>query len=194
MLLLTCGCFEQAEVTTGQTDSDRIADINHVASIMEEYKGLYGKYPLYESWENGRYQPTVYIRITDHALSDDERFMPGVTCTSLTKAFFEDYLSKHLHRTIKLPVDERPLNVSEGYQFVFDGKDYFISCTLEKATDRTRRLAHGVHKYQLSSTSIPDRKIFKIKKKTNQALCSRGYSPPKKPLRLRAHPRHLPTT
>ena len=122
MLLLTCGCFEQAEVTTGQTDSDRIADINHVASIMEEYKGLYGKYPLYEAWENGRYQPTVYIRITDHALSDDERFMPGVTCTSLTKAFFEDYLSKHLHRTIKLPVDERPLNVSEGYQFVFDGK------------------------------------------------------------------------
>ena len=63
MLLLTCGCFEQAEVTTGQTDSDRIADINHVASIMEEYKGLYGKYPLYEAWENGRYQPTVYIHL-----------------------------------------------------------------------------------------------------------------------------------
>jgi hypothetical protein len=53
---------------------------------------------------------------------------------------------------------------SLGYQFVFDGKDYFISCTLEKATDRTRRLAHGVYKYQLSSTSIPDRKIFKYQK------------------------------
>ncbi len=171
MLCLCCGCGIRS--TTVETDQERIEEIRSIAAILEEYQEKFGRYPFREMWEEVKpgYQAVpVVIVITDQELSDDMRYPPGMSCRSIPKNLFEQYLTEKLARTIVLPTDSRPIKSYNMYQFMFDGRDYFLSCILDVETERTRKLAQGRHKYQVSSTANPSRMIWKYNKPEEEGL------------------------
>ena len=156
-------CFSASR----KTDQDRVNDLHEIASIIEEYNKVNGHYPFAENWQNiarGKIAVPILVRMTIHELPDEFRDPPpGTSAIVVTAEVFEQYLSNGLGRIVALPRDDRPIKRPEGnwpyfYQFLYDGKNYFLFCFLNTPLPYTFRLAENYYQYEVGSIAIPERK------------------------------------
>jgi len=163
--LIYNGCSSSKQLKSNQ---ERISDIHTIASIVEEYKDITGRYPFAENWDNvkeGYSAVPIMAHLSEHGLPERFRWPPpGWSGRVINVDMFEDYLSKQLGKKIKIPADDRPIKIISGikpnfYQFLYDGKNYFISCEVSEELPFTRKLGPEVYKYEVGSVSIESKKI-----------------------------------
>ena len=171
IIILGTSC-RTSDTPPRKTDKNRVEDIHLIASLVEEYKDVLGKYPFAENWENveeGMAAVPILVHMSNYELPEEFRWPPsGMSGIVLSVDDFEYYLSKGLKRQIKLPRDDRPIKSHRGnwpyfYQFLFDGHDYFVACHLDTELPYTRKLGEGFYKYEVGSIEIPGRKTRRFR-------------------------------
>lgn len=143
------------------TDVQRISDVHAIARIVEYFKGQTGHYPFEEAYlqtSPGSVAVPATVLITRHEVPEQYRYPPpGVSGTVFLYDDFAEYLSQKLGEAVKLPSDSEA--APRFYQYHFDGQNYYISAALFEPTETTRQVALRWNKYEVSSTSVPARKI-----------------------------------
>ena len=163
-LVASAGCSRP--IQSRKTDEDRIRDVHQIASLIEEYGAKKGRHPFAERWDTvdqGYVPVPISVHLSSRALPEEFQYPPrGVSGVVIAREELEEYLSRGLGRKIRLPCDDRPIRIGGAnwphfYQCLFDGKDYFVSCHLEKRSPFARELGRGLHKYEVGSVEIPGR-------------------------------------
>jgi len=149
---------------TAKSDADRIAHVHSIARLVEDFKQKVGHYPYEEAFLNptpGFAPVPATVNITRQQLPEQYQYPPpGVSGVVYTHDQFRDYLQELLGRDVELPVNTEP--APRFYQYHFDGRHYYVSAELFESTSATRQIAPERHKYQVSSTSVPERKILRF--------------------------------
>lgn len=135
------------------TDPKRVEDVHKIAELVEKFHEKAGRYPL----TNGDFKLPVDVPITKKKYN-----WPASTVQMHT---FEEKLNSVLGSNTKVPVDPQKVDALGGrrlYWYYSDGKDYIVSAYLFFETANTRSIGPYTHKYQVGSTSVPEKKIFKF--------------------------------
>lgn len=155
---------------TEKTDADRIQDVHRIAEICEKFKEKTGYYPyaeLFEDVEDGYVAVPVAVNIYHDELPEQYKWPPlGRSGTIVSTEEFLSYLEKELGEKVELPYDGRivefkPPYVPTFYQYLYNGRAYFVSAILTAPTQHTRELFPGYYKYQVGSVEVPSKKILK---------------------------------
>jgi len=153
------------ETAAGETtDDQRVADIHAIALIVEYFKDQTGHYPFEEAYlqtsPDSQAVPATVL-ITRQEVPEQYRYPPpGVSGTVFLYDDFAEYLSEKLGDDVELPFDTEA--APRFYQYHFDGHNYYISAVLLEPTEATRQVAPGWNKYEVSSTSVPTKKIHRF--------------------------------
>jgi hypothetical protein len=159
---------EMLVVRGNTTDEQRVADVHAIARVVERFHDKAGHYPCEEAYQNPTpgYRPVpCSVVITSQDLPEQWKYPPpGRSGRVIPLPEFRAYLEGVLG-PIELPEDDWPVSIWEPrfYQYMFDGKAYYVSAVLLAATERTRELGPTRHKYQVSSISAPKHKILRFK-------------------------------
>lgn len=161
-----------------KTDAQRVCDVLEIAETVERFKKTTGHYPYQEALlepEEDYVAVPATVNIYRGELPERYRHPPpDLSGYVYTLEDFENYLSDALGKKIHIPVDGRPIDERSFptfYQFKFDGAAYYVAAILEAERPDTRMLAPGHHKYQVSSVSVPEKKIKAYK--TAKSDCDR---------------------
>ena len=178
--LLVIPCASPAG-TPKQAEAQHLSAVKAIAALFEEYYDKYGTYPYSENWsdvENGFRAVPIVCNLSVHPIPERMAYPPH-SCSLFSPREVENYLSSTLNRQVTLPKDNRPLkhkgrDIPFFYQLLIKEDAYYVSCYLNFAHDGTRELAKFWHKYQLGSTGIPERKIWRardvLKKTSNESV------------------------
>lgn len=99
--------------------------------------------------------------ITHQDVPERYRYPPaGISGTVFLYDEFVKHVSDKLGEDVVLPTDSEP--APRFYQYRFDGQNYYVSAMLLKPTEATRKVASEWNKYEVSSTSVPARKIHRF--------------------------------
>ena len=162
-------CDSSKNHTDGETESAdqaRFEGVHKIAALVEEYHDKTGRYPGEGFDVSGR--GVLYVHITKQKLQGDDRFPPhGVTGLACDERGLLDDMRQVLGRKIDFPSDPRPVTPESRhityYRYVWDGKYYFVTVNMEHEYEQTRTIGPGCYKYEVSSLSIPKKKIRKFK-------------------------------
>jgi hypothetical protein len=153
-----------ATSTLPKSDAERIADVHTIARLIEDFKQKTGHYPYEEAFldpEPGFKAVPATVNITRQKLAEQYRYPPpGASGVVYPFNEFLAYLQDTLGGDVMLPSDSEP--APRFYQYQFDGQHYYVSATLLQPTSDTCQLAPQWHKYQVSSTSAPEKEILRF--------------------------------
>ena len=133
-------------------DKKRIKDVHFIAELIEEFYRKTGYYPLTQN-----HPLPVNVDIGN----EKAEFSIATISTEALK----QELQNGLKRKITIPEDPQEVDMYgyRLYQYYSDGAMYAVSAHLFYATEFTRPLADFIHKYQVSSASMPEYGLFRLK-------------------------------
>ncbi len=174
LLLFLCLLFFSVSLSISEkgkkTDEDRIRDVHKIASFVEAFKVKKGYYPYEEAYLNPTKDMVPVprgVNIYYGELPEQYQYPPpGMSGRIFPTIEFKKYMEMVLG-PIDLPADDRPIKfeppyIPSCYQYLFDGRAYYVSAILKKPNENTREIRPGYYKYQVSSVAVPSRKILKF--------------------------------
>ncbi|MDY6992790.1 MAG: hypothetical protein SVR94_09340 [Pseudomonadota bacterium] len=153
-----------------KTSKEHIDSVHKIAEVIERFKEKTGNYPFIENWSNveeGYVAVPISSNLTTRELPEEFRYPPrGVSGVVIPAKEFEKYLSNGLKEKVVLPKDDRKIRSPRGnwpffYQYLYDGKNYFVSCFLQEKMPNTRRLGRKWYKYEVGSIAVPGKNILR---------------------------------
>ncbi len=138
-------------------DARRIRAVHRIASLVEDFHAVTGRYPLERNYGLILTSPEVDVHIRD--AGDLRKWLKDNNGDVVQ---LEEELEEVFKHFQGLPRDPQRIDAWGGprvYQYHFDGKHYYVSAYFFFPTEHTRLVCEYSFKYQVGSRDMPERKI-----------------------------------
>ncbi|MCB9807672.1 hypothetical protein H6770_00255 [Candidatus Peribacteria bacterium] len=164
LILIAIAAMYQYLESSYQTKADaiRIADVNHIASLVSKYHQATHRFPFQKESDEIGIMISVYID-GKSTVNIQESISP-ISERIYSYQKFVDELQSVLGNDAVVPMDPQkvPSFGPNWYVYSVQNGNYFIAAHLYHKNSNARYVeSEGYYKYEISNIEVPEKKIYK---------------------------------